>query len=109
MPTSFLRSFPPLDSPVIFVAFLVSLPQPVLINLFHTHLDVYRDWKEHKSICKNNFAAPYMQTVRAGTKRLTGGNAAKLGLIGLGPNDSEFDSDTSNAKKVTVVDRLKGL
>ncbi|KAJ4496695.1 hypothetical protein C8R41DRAFT_255818 [Lentinula lateritia] len=67
------------------------------------------DWKEHKSICKNNFAAPYMQTVRAGTKRLTGGNAAKLGLIGLGPNDSEFDSDTSNAKKVTVVDRLKGL
>ncbi|KAJ3865096.1 hypothetical protein EV359DRAFT_80802 [Lentinula novae-zelandiae] len=67
------------------------------------------DWKEHKSICKNNFAAPYMQTVRAGTKRLTEGNAAKLGLIGLGPNDSEFDSDTSNAKKVTVVDRLKGL
>ncbi|KAJ4487153.1 hypothetical protein C8J55DRAFT_322531 [Lentinula edodes] len=67
------------------------------------------DWKEHKSICKNNFAAPYMQTVRAGTKRLTGGNAAKLGLMGLGPNDSEFDSDTSNAKTVTVVDRLKGL
>ncbi|KAJ3857727.1 hypothetical protein EV368DRAFT_77472 [Lentinula lateritia] len=68
------------------------------------------DWKEHKSICKNNFAAPYMQTVRAGTKRLTGGNAAKLGLMGLGPNDSEFDTtDTSNANTVTVVDRLKGL
>ncbi|KAJ3923814.1 hypothetical protein F5877DRAFT_73966 [Lentinula edodes] len=70
---------------------------------------IVADWKEHKSICKNNFAAPYMQTVRAGTKRLTGGNAAKLGLMGLGPNDSEFDSDTSNAKTVTVVDRLKGL
>ncbi|KAJ4471603.1 hypothetical protein J3R30DRAFT_3450224 [Lentinula aciculospora] len=65
------------------------------------------DWKEHKIICKNNFAAPYMQTIRVGTKKLTGGNAAKLGLIGLGPNDS--DSNTSENNTVTAVDRLKGL
>ncbi|KAJ3761416.1 hypothetical protein EV360DRAFT_67884 [Lentinula raphanica] len=63
------------------------------------------DWKEHKPICKNNFAAPYMQTVRAGAKKLSGGTQARLGLIGLGPNDPNADSE----KTGTVVDRLKSF
>ncbi|KAJ3748505.1 hypothetical protein DFH05DRAFT_1554447 [Lentinula detonsa] len=63
------------------------------------------DWKEHKPICKNNFAAPYMQTVRLGTKRLTGENVARLGLIGLGPNDSNIGHNDT----VTAVDKLKDL